>query len=52
MRKIKVKIKELQKAVYAPPAIKITDITLEQNVLGSGSMYESEELEDLEGEIW
>ncbi|MFA7015626.1 MAG: hypothetical protein WC171_08010 [Bacteroidales bacterium] len=35
--KAKTKTKEFQEVVYAPPAIEITDITLEQNVLDSGS---------------
>lgn len=48
MRKTKVKIKELQKAVYAPPAIEITDVIIEQNVLDSGSGN----IGDLPGEVW
>ncbi len=46
MKKTKGKIKELQKAVYDPPVIKVTDVVVEQTVLGGGSIG------DLPGEVW
>ncbi|MDY0333145.1 MAG: hypothetical protein GX281_06605 [Bacteroidales bacterium] len=42
----KAKAKEFQEVVYAPPVIKITDVVIEQTVLGGGSIG------DLPGEVW
>ncbi|MFA7451199.1 MAG: hypothetical protein WCY79_06535 [Bacteroidales bacterium] len=53
MNRINVTKEELQEAMYAPPVIEVIDVVVEQTVLdGASSMYNSDNLEDLEGEIW
>ncbi len=39
---------------YVTPNVQVTDIIIEQNILNGGSAgdFDSEELDDLQGEIW